>query len=119
VYNPAQYIIRRITLQNPANSLHVYVTAMRPSVAELDVYYRVLPVSNTTTNFDDLEYTLMTISPQIDSSAAQSPTDFKEYVWQVDGIGDFISFAVKIAMRTTDTTQVPLMKDFRAIALGT
>lgn len=116
--NPARYIERRITLQDPANSLKVYITAMRPGVSSIDVYYRVLPI-DTNTNYADLKYTKLTIDPQIDSAAAASPTDFKEYTWSADQIGDFISMSIKVVLKSTDSTQVPLLKDFRAIALGT
>ena len=53
--------------------------------------------------------------------------DFQEYVFTVgvtdDGIGtplpEFIQFAIKIVGQGTDATQVPRIRDFRAIALAT
>lgn len=114
----AKYITRRLTLKDSANSLRVMVTAMRPAVSDIDVYYRVLrPDSNEL--FDDIRYVKMIFEGNSETSAAQNPNDFKEYSYAADGIGDFVAFALKIVLKSTDSTQVPLLTDFRAIALGT
>jgi len=117
-YTATKYITRRLTLKDPANTLRINVTAMKPSVADIDVYYRVLRPDSSEV-FDTLRYTLMTLDDTSESASAQTPYDFKEYNYTAEQIGDFTTFSIKIVLKSTDPTQVPLLTDFVGIALGT
>ena len=114
----ARYVTRAATLANQANSLHVLVNIMWPVEAQVDVYYRILP-TETYETFGVQPYVLMTPNADTDFATAQSATDFRDYYWTADGIGNFTTFAIKVVMRSTNSSRVPLCKDFRAIALET
>ncbi len=114
---PSRYIIRTASLVNAANSIKSFITAVRPPEASVDIYYRVL--SPDLESLVDVDWVVLDLDPQIDGSASQSPTDFKEYSYGVDQVGDFDHFQVKIVFRSTNSSQVPQLKDFRGIALGT
>ena len=45
--------------------------------------------------------------------------DFIERQYTADDIGEFISFAIKIRMQGSNSSEVPRCKDLRAIALAT
>ena len=45
-------------------------------------------------------------------------TDFRENTYEVSGLDSFIAFAIKLVLRGTKTTEPPLIKDFRTIALA-
>lgn len=111
----AKYITKRITLKDSATALRVYVAVVRPANATIEVYAKILTVdeqSNTT--FDEKEYTLLN---NIDYPLFND-SEFKDYTFELDGISPYNTFAVKIVMRSSETSDVPLIKDFRAIALG-
>ena len=91
---------------------------MRPYSSQVDVYYKVLP-TNTNATFFSQPYVLMTPDPNTNFSPAQSPTDFKDYYWLADNIGEFTTFAVKVVLRSTNSSTVPLCQQLRAIALET
>ena len=44
--------------------------------------------------------------------------DYREYAFEASGLNGFISFAVKIVMKGTNSSEPPLIKDLRAIALA-
>jgi len=79
-------------------------------------------------DFDDLGYQFFNTdgSPDGAVSLSLTPNDFQEYVYTAgvtdDGIGeplpDYIQFAIKIVLQSTNAAQVPKVKDLRAIALA-
>ena len=58
-------------------------------------------------------------SPDTNVNASVDNTDFIERQYTADGLSEFISFAIKIRMQGTNTSEVPRVKDLRAIALAT
>jgi hypothetical protein len=113
--NSAVYITRKISLSNASTSLKVMFDALVFSSANVDVYYKVLK-SDDTTPFENLEWIAMTIDKSI--SESKGFIDFRERTYEVAGLEGFISFAVKLVMRATKSTEPPFIKDFRAIALA-
>jgi hypothetical protein len=89
---------------------------MRPPEASVEVYYRVLK-ADTNDVFREQPYVLMSAQDGADLSTAQNANDFKEYYYAADGIGAFTTFAIKIVMRSSNSSKVPLCKDLRGIAL--
>jgi hypothetical protein len=79
----------------------------------------VLRSDDNASAFGDLPYALMQPLEQIPPSANES--DFREYTYVVPTapLPFFQTFAIKIVMRSTNTARVPVIRDFRAIALGT
>ena len=58
-------------------------------------------------------------SPDTTVNNSVNSNDFIERVYSVDDVGEFISFAIKIRMQGTNSSEVPRCKDLRAIALAT
>ena len=58
-------------------------------------------------------------SPDTNVNASVDNTDFIERQYKTDGLSEFISFAIKIRMQGTNTSEVPRVKDLRIIALTT
>ncbi len=113
----ARYLTRQFTLQNPANSLQLYITAVKPPGAFIDVYYRILYV-DTNNSFADQPYALMTVDPSSDISDSQNNTDYKDYLFTADNLGKFGAFAIKVVMRGGNSSRVPLNSGLRGIALA-
>ena len=55
-----------------------------------------------------------------DKSIAESKNyqDYRENTFEASGLNSFISFAIKIVMKGTNSAEPPLIKDLRAIALA-
>lgn len=108
-----KYVTKMVSLKDPATSLKVYVTSLIGPDSMIDIYYKTGNVS-TQQEFDKLEWKLM-----------ERPEDFvsideaKELEFSVENLDDFSNFSFKIVMGTTNSSDVPMLKDFRGIALGT
>ena len=126
--NAAVYMTKRVTLENPATALKIVFGAYRHSSAEIKVLYKTLRTDDAS-NFDDLGWTFFnsTGDPDVSTPASLSASNFLEYKYTAgvtdDGIGtpldEFIQFAIKIVLQGTNSSEVPRLKDFRAIALAT
>jgi hypothetical protein len=128
-----RYIMRRVTLADGFDSgdLRVYLTAYKPDGANIHVYYKLLSNSDVD-DFDDKNYQLMTeigngnfvslsdndyrelvFAPGISGAANNAVT----YTTDTSSFNSFKTFAIKIVMSGTNTTDVPKVRDVRAIAL--
>lgn len=128
-----RYMTRRVTLADGFDSgdLRVYLTAYKPSGSNIHVYYKLLSGSDPEI-FDDKRYQLMGQlgNPNFIST---NENDYRELVF-APGTTDsanntvtytsgstayntFKTFSIKIVMSGDDTTDVPKVRDFRAIAL--
>lgn len=117
--NPAIYMTRKISLEVPATALRTMLAAVVQSSSGIEVYYKTLR-TDTNTNFDDIGWVSYNNngSPDITPSTSKDETDYKDYLYTVDSLPEFIAFSIKIVMKSSNSTIVPLIKDFRAIALA-
>jgi len=128
-----RYMTRRVTLADGFDSgdLRVYLTAYKPSGSDIFVYYKVLSGSDPDV-FDNKSYQLMaqlgnsnfistnrrdyrelTFAPGVSSTANNSVL----YTSGSTAFNSFKTFAIKIVISGTNTTDVPRVRDLRAIAL--
>jgi hypothetical protein len=128
-----RYITRKINLADGFDSgdLRVYLTAYKPSNSNILVYYKLLSISDPDV-FEDKNYQLMA---QLDNANFVS-TNYNDYreIKFAPGVNDvannsisyssgttsysnFRTFAIKIVLSGESTTDVPKVRDFRAIAL--
>ena len=109
--NVASYISKQVTLNTEATNLDVYINVNRPSNSNIDVYYKA--TDDTDIDFDALDWTLMTPEYTV-------PVDnfgrYSEIHYSADTGVNFNKFTVKIVLRSLRSTNVPTVKDFRAIA---
>jgi len=128
-----RYITRKVNLADGFDSgdLRVYITAYKPSSSNIRVYYKLLSISDPDA-FEDKNYQLMTqlnntnfvstnyddyreisYAPGINGTANNSVS----YTSGSTSFSNFRTFAIKIVLTGTSTTDVPKLRDFRAIAL--
>ena len=90
--------------------------------------YKILRTDDAS-NFDDLGWTYFNTTGADDAGTSASLTrgNFKEYKYTAgvtdDGIGtaldEFIQFSIKIVFQGTNSSEVPIIRDLRCIALAT
>jgi hypothetical protein len=129
----SKYITRTIVLQSSADYLKVYLTAVRLSGTDIKVYYKVKAAEDTDL-LSNKSWVEMQKEYPGDNSFSVNAFDFKEYIFRPDKASypenisyttqngwvtynSFNEFAIKIVFLTTDTTVIPKIADFRAIAL--
>ena len=131
--NAAIYITKKITIQQSATALKVYLDAVNQATADVNLLYKIHRLDETIP-FDDLPWVMFTGSggtadgqSTTSVTASKNRTDFKEYKYLAglaeDGTGtaldEFNAFAIKIVMQGTSSAKPPIIKDFRTIALAT
>ena len=129
----ARYISRRVTLNDGFDSgdLRVYLTAYKPSGANIHVYVKMLSGSDSDI-FDDKQWQLLT---QLGNAnfVSNNSRDYRELLFApgTNGVADnsisytsgttvyntFRTFAVKIVMAGESSVDVPKIRDLRVIAL--
>jgi hypothetical protein len=120
--NASIYITKRVQLENPANAIHIFFDGYRISAVNgttdtsptIDVYYKVIgPDDNL--QFNDIGWTLGTIKKTVQPDS----TDYREYEYNIEALEDFTGFAIKLVLQSSDSSNPPLVENFRAIALST
>jgi len=109
--NLAKYITKRVVLNEEADLLDIYVNVNKPDSANIDIYYKV--ADDTTTDFDAVDWILATSDKVIPTN---NGGEYTEMHYEVDPSKSFDSFSVKIVLRSENSSSVPTVKDFRAIA---
>ena len=117
--NAAVYCTKQVVLQNPANAIHVFFDGYKAIdtngvASEIKVFYKVLgPDSNL--QFVDKGWVEATIKNAVPADGS----DFREHEYEIESLEDFTTFSIKIVLQSSSTTNVPLIENFRAIALST
>ena len=118
--NAAVYCTKKVVLENPANAIHVLFDGYRATdgsglTSGINVYYKIQgPDSNVP--FNDLGWTRATIKTAVPADASATAADSKA---PAEGLEDFNSFSIKLTLQSDNTSNVPLVENFRAIALST
>lgn len=123
-----RYITKPVTLADgfDARDIRVYLDAYRPSGVNIYVYYKVLSGDVDTSRFDDQPWRLM-VQETPDSVISTIDNQYREFTFKTrydkafdqstDTTDRFKVYAVKVIMASNDTTLLPRIKNFRAIAL--
>ena len=117
---------KEITLEIPATSIDVRLTANMFEIDDVQVLYRV-NYATSQYNFDDLSWEFFNntgnpdieVIPSTDNLIAgyiESQNAYKEYKYSVANLAEFTSFAVKVVMRSSNPVFVPKIQDIRIVA---
>jgi hypothetical protein len=107
-----KYITKKIDLADEASVIDVYLSANRPSDTNIDFYHKTLPAGSDV-DFNSIAWTAMTSPPVINTN---DNGVYSEVKYSFAPSDDFISMAFKIVLRSRNSSSVPTIKDFRAIA---
>ena len=122
--NAAIYMTKRCNLKNSANALHILFDGYKAPDAsgtdpQINIYYKILgPDSNL--QFNDVGWILAPML--VDNVVVTVPadaSDFQEHIYEIEGLEDFTTFSIKAVLQSVNSTNVPLIENFRAIALST
>ena len=116
--NAAIYMTKRCQLKNSANAIHILFDGYKAPDAgtdpTIDVYYKVLG-PDSSLQFNDVGWTAATIKSTVQPDAS----DFKEHTYEIESLEDFTAFSIKMVLQSANSSNVPLIENFRAIALST
>ena len=123
--NKGIYMTKKVALTQGATAIQVLFDAVVMSESNIKVLYKTLR-TDSSENFDDIEWQFFNTDGSPDSSVPLSKTrfDFKEYSYfagmNSSGVGtelpEYIALAIKVVFQTSNSSLPPMIKDFRTIA---
>ena len=114
--NISNYVTREVVLNDPAQNLKFYCDTNVPYVpngeSSLEFYYKA---GSSDQDFEDLEWEEFdAVTAFVNSS---DPDEYTEAEYEATtGLGSFDKYAVKISMKSTNSSYVPTCKNLRVIA---
>lgn len=135
----AVYISERVDLQQPATSLRVLLTTVRPAEADFRVLYKLVRADSseidqtyelfpgyenlrdtTGDGFGDevINVAANTGHPDAFVPPSLTNTDALQYQFTADNLEQFTGYIIKIVSTTTNQSKVPIFRDIRTIALA-
>jgi hypothetical protein len=127
--NTAIYMTKQINLKQEATAIKTIFDASVQTGAALEVYYKIAQ-SNSETPFGEIEWVPFNTTgvPDLTTPASQNIDDFLEYEYTAGKNDDiatttlplegFGSFAIKIVMKSLNTSKPPILRNFRTLALA-
>ena len=119
----SKQITKVVNMSDQANGLRITIEAYKPPAASFDVYYRTAPdpeVDMYSLPWVEIEPDAIQGDNLVQISEDQE-LNYNEWVYTPGGVdGDlpgFTSFQLKIVLKTTNTSQTPIIDNIRAIAL--
>jgi hypothetical protein len=113
----AKHITKSISLLSPASGLKIFMAVNKPSAANVELYYKAIMDSVSFDSVPWVQATLDTAMPSDDDGET-----FREYIYTEGGdtgtLPTFNRFKVKIVFTSSNSSKVPMIRDFRAISLG-
>ena len=113
----SRYITKKVELNEEADSATVFINVNRPGASNVDLYYRTLE-GGSSADINDVAFILASPAEAIpvnENGFSEVRYDLDETVLAAANIGSFGTIQFKIVLRSTSTSNVPKIKDFRAI----
>lgn len=112
----AKYVTKRVTLSEPAMAIKIFMGVSKFTENEVDLYYKTRSADDSKT-FESIAWTLL--APSKGGTSTNEETIFQEWEYMADDLEPFITFAVKVVFRSTNSARIPKLKDLRIVCLGT
>jgi hypothetical protein len=109
----SKYVTKTIELSESATGIKVFLSAIRPNPADMQVFVKILPAEEDS-DINDIEYQQIDYVeyPDFDND------DFNEYSFEIQDLTPFNNFVIKIVMLSSDTSEVPVIRNLRIIAVS-
>lgn len=112
----AKHVSKPVTLEEDAVGIKILVGVNQPAASEFEMYYKTLTAEQ---NLNTEPWTL--IAPEESVRTDEDKNVFREHRYLIGGFtgldDPFSTFQVKIVMRSTNSSKVPVFKDLRVVAL--
>jgi len=110
----SKYVTKRVNLANHSNYLRVKFAANIPAEASIEVWYKTNIVGSNTP-FENASYQQMTIDAAVPTSS-NAQDQFYDASYSLDDLVAFDAVQIKIVMKSSNSSQVPRIKDLRVLA---
>lgn len=109
----AQHITTPVILDEAAEGLKILFSAHRPSAAQFDVYVKT---ATDDSSLEIADWVKVDIEAEVPSDESRDVV--REYSYSIETLDQFSIFQTKLVMKSTNSSKVPIVTDFRTIALA-
>lgn len=110
----SKYVTKKVNLANPSNFLKIRFAVNLPPEADIEVHYKTAVVGSTA-SYDTVPYTEMT-ADSIIPRFSNGTDRFVDVTYTASNLDSFDAVTVKVVMKSTNSSEVPRVKDLRIIA---
>ena len=110
----SRYFTKPISISTVSSGVVVYVTAYSPAQASFDLYFRSSLKSNASVHVTE-PWVMMNCDTTRNLSTRVD--EYLDYTFTLNDLSPFDVYDLKIVMRSTKTTQIPSIANYRAIIL--
>jgi len=110
----SKYVTKRVNLADHSSYLRVNFAANLPAEASIEVWYKTNIVGSNTP-FENAAYKEMAVDSAILISSNQE-NKFYDASYSLDDLPAFDAVQIKIVMKSSNSSQVPRIKDLRVLA---
>jgi len=115
----SSYITKKITLQNTSTSIKVLLDGIRRQgingdYSDIKVFAKINGDGNLG-SFDDMNYVELTA---VSYPTSANSTEYKAFEFEISNLQEFKEYSIKVCMISGDQTNIPKIRNFRAIALA-
>lgn len=110
----SKYLTKRVNLANSSNFLRIRFAANIPAEANVEVWFKTAVVGSTAA-FETLPYTQVTPDAPI-VNASNGSDRFFDVSYSEDNMQAFDAVQVKLVLKSTNSSEVPRIRDLRIIA---
>jgi hypothetical protein len=110
----SKYVTKKVNFTNHSNFLRINFAVNLPIEASIEVWYKTNEVGSTV-SFTNKSYSQATITNPIPTSSNQAE-QFYDASYSLNNLSAFDAVQVKIVMKSSNSSQVPRIKDLRVIA---
>jgi hypothetical protein len=114
------YVTKKVVLENSSTSIKVLLDGIRyqgvgGEYPDIKVFAKILPDANLGL-FNDMNYIEI---PATVYPTSSSQTNYRSFEFEIRNVPEFKEYSIKVCMIGQDQTNIPKIKNFRAIALAT
>jgi hypothetical protein len=109
----SKYITKKIELANASTMMTIRFAASVPPAAELEVWYK-LQSEGSNEDFSTINFVRANDSAIVKSSSGE----FRDVTIKEENLPAFQAVAIKLVMKSSSSSSVPMVKDLRVIALA-
>lgn len=108
------YITKKVTLEKSASSVRVLFDAIRRQGVDIKVFVKIKGDS-ALGSFGDMNYTEIPVESY---PVSQTENEYRSFEYEIRGLQEFKEWSIKVIMIGNDQSNIPKIKNFRAIALA-
>jgi hypothetical protein len=112
----SKYITKPISLSTVSTGVVLYANAYSASHSSFDFYFRSSLRSDSSTH-TALPWKMMNCD--VSRNKSSKPGEYLDYTFYLNGLNPFDVYDIKIVMRATDRTNIPIIANYRSIILAT